>query len=305
MRNRLAVISLIVLVLIVVASNVTGCDTTTRYKLSISCEPAEAGSVRRFGSWDTLHKSYPEGEVVKLEAYGNTGSTCYDLERWSGCVSSNSTVVSITMDSDKAIVAHFRKALSGKVWTEDGSYIADCYVPIILINNPSAVNPTYSQLLSFLKQDRTESNPYTGGCSSAIPCPFDRRDVLDELNREYEEAKAAGIEIDRPSVCSEYAEMLHNNAEKAGIRAGYVMCTDHAMNVFETTDRGLVNIDDTGFVWSFDGIDKLATIGPDGRITLTPLWPEDQAKYVSVDFPTPVYFERIVWWGGLTAECQE
>jgi hypothetical protein len=261
----------ILAVLIVVATTITGCDRTKGYKLSISCMPAEAGSVRRFNSWDTLHKSYVEGEVVKLEAYGGSGSTCYEFERWSGCVSSNSTVVSITMDSDKAIVAHFRKALSGKVWTSDGAYIADALGrAVILLNNPSATNPTYAELLTFLKEDQTESHSYT---------------IV--------------------YVCADFARTLHNNAEKAGIRAGYVLCTDHAMNVFETTDKGLVYIDATGFEWSSDGIDKLATIGPDNRVTVTPLWPVDQAKYTSVDFPEAVYFETIVWWGGLSAECQE
>jgi hypothetical protein len=52
-------------------------------------------------------------------------------------------------------------------------------------------------------------------------------------------------------VCSDFAEMVHNNAEAAGIRAGWVSIKfrgtedGHAINVFETTDRGLVYIDCT------------------------------------------------------------
>lgn len=187
---------------------------------------------------------------------------------------------------------------SGRVWTSDGAYIVDgSDQPIILTDNPSAVNPTYEQLLAFLRKDKTESYPYTGSIFAAIPCPPERWDVLEKLNEDYEQANAEGREYDTPSVCSEYAEMLHNNAEEAGIRAGFVICTDHAMNAFETVDRGLVFIDCTGFVWSFDGIDKIATIDSNGKVTLTPLWPEDSVEYCDVFFGKGVYFEEIVWEG--------
>jgi hypothetical protein len=59
-------------------------------------------------------------------------------------------------------------------------------------------------------------------------------------------------------VCADYAERLHNNAEKAGIRAAYVIVefstnqtfaspfgSSHALNAFRTTDRGLVFVDVT------------------------------------------------------------
>jgi hypothetical protein len=55
-------------------------------------------------------------------------------------------------------------------------------------------------------------------------------------------------------VCADFAEMLHNNAEKAGWRAAYVSIalgsspdypsgSGHALNAFDTTDRGLVFVD--------------------------------------------------------------
>ena len=50
--------------------------------------------------------------------------------------------------------------------------------------------------------------------------------------------------------------MLHNNAEAAGIRAALVgvffegETTGHGLNVFKTTDRGLVYVDCTGGDWS-------------------------------------------------------
>ena len=52
-------------------------------------------------------------------------------------------------------------------------------------------------------------------------------------------------------VCADFAEAIHNNAEAVGIRAGWVSLTfegtseGHALNAFETADRGLVYIDCT------------------------------------------------------------
>ena len=119
----------------------------------------------------------------------------------------------------------------------------DCYYiggdgqDIELINNPDAKNPTWEELKLFLSQDNTEKQPY----------------------------------IEGSFVCADFAEMLHNNAENAGIRAAYVsvefgpegLCTIpsleeflagcrgycsglHACNAFQTIDMGLIFIDDTG-----------------------------------------------------------
>lgn len=95
--------------------------------------------------------------------------------------------------------------------------------PIILTNNPIAKNPSWQQLTTFLKSDRTDQRRYDLGLF----------------------------------VCADFAQMLHNNAEKAGWRAAYVAiqlgpspdnptAAGHALNAFETTDRGLVFIDSTG-----------------------------------------------------------
>lgn len=99
---------------------------------------------------------------------------------------------------------------------------------IELGNNPTAKNPTWNELKSFLLQDNTDKQSY----------------------------------IYPSFVCADFAEMLHNNAERQGIRAAYVLVglsgyTDpynygissnsgHALNAFNTTDMGLVYIDDTG-----------------------------------------------------------
>ncbi len=94
------------------------------------------------------------------------------------------------------------------------------YKPIELVNNPNAVNPSYEELLIFIQEDTTDAKLY-----------------IDTFFWGY--------------VCADYAEDVHNNAEGAGIRAAWVGIEfpgeeiGHALNAFETTDRGLVYIDCT------------------------------------------------------------
>ncbi len=96
-----------------------------------------------------------------------------------------------------------------------------------MINNPDATNPTYAELVAFIKEDITDSKLYVQGLK------------LQE-----------GIIIGR--VCADFAEEVHNNAEAKGIRAAWVGIDlrgnedGHALNAFETTDRGLVYVDSTG-----------------------------------------------------------
>jgi hypothetical protein len=90
--------------------------------------------------------------------------------------------------------------------------------PIELINNLNATDPTYAELIAFIEEDTTDEHHY--------------------FTFSY--------------VCSDFAEDVHNNAEAAGIRAAWVGIDlegddeGHALNAFETTDRGLVYIDCTG-----------------------------------------------------------
>lgn len=101
------------------------------------------------------------------------------------------------------------------VWINDYTYVAsESGRAIELYENPNAKNPTWEQLLSFLRTDNTDKMTY-------VPGYF---------------------------VCVDFAETLHNNAEKSGIRCGLVVLHPilHACNAFETTDRGLVFIDCTG-----------------------------------------------------------
>jgi len=85
-----------------------------------------------------------------------------------------------------------------------------------LINNSYARNPTYQELIDFLNEDKTEKIQY-------IPHKF---------------------------VCADFAQLLHNRAERCGIRAAWVFVdftngVCHACNAFKTIDRGLIFVDCT------------------------------------------------------------
>ena len=87
---------------------------------------------------------------------------------------------------------------------------------VCLVNYKNATDPTWDELISFLESDDTDEQPY----------------------------------IEDSFVCAEFAEMLHNNAEASGIKAAYVgvdfvVGEGHAINTFNTTDKGLVYVDCT------------------------------------------------------------
>ena len=87
-----------------------------------------------------------------------------------------------------------------------------------LIDNHSAQDPTWQQLVNFLNADQTDRREYIMG--------------------EY--------------VCSGFTEDVHNHAEAAGLRCAVVGVTfensdvGHVLNAFNTVDRRLVFIDCTG-----------------------------------------------------------
>ena len=107
-------------------------------------------------------------------------------------------------------------------WGFVASGIQPPSIGVDLVNYGSATNPTWTQLLNFLLNDKTDQKAY-------VP------DVY---------------------VCRHFARDVHNNAETAGIRAAWVSIdfesggAGHALNAFKTTDRGLVFIDCTGQVAS-------------------------------------------------------
>jgi len=90
-----------------------------------------------------------------------------------------------------------------------------------LINNPNATDPTFAELVAFIVRDTTNTNDYVKGGPDGY-------------------------------VCADFAEEVHNNAEAEGIRAAWVSLDfegdieGHALNAFETTDKGLVYVDCTG-----------------------------------------------------------
>ncbi len=87
--------------------------------------------------------------------------------------------------------------------------------PIKLVNNPTATDPSWQQLISFLRADPTDDRTWTEGIF----------------------------------VSGDFANMLHDNAEAAGIRAAWVgvrfegETIGHGLNAFKTTDRGLVYVE--------------------------------------------------------------
>ena len=104
---------------------------------------------------------------------------------------------------------------------------------IILHNNVSAKDPSYEELKTFLRTDLTDSTP------------FDNNSF----------------------VCSDYAEVVHNNAEKYGIRAAFVSVDvyereeGHACNAFNTTDNGLVFVDCTApSLYDLENNDAIVTM---------------------------------------------
>ena len=108
------------------------------------------------------------------------------------------------------------------VFYQGAIMVGACNQYIVLRNNPSAKNPTWDELKAFLKADQTDRQAYIAGTFT----------------------------------CGDFAEILHNNAEAAGIRAAIVAIElkptglaegviRHSLNAFETTDHGMMYIDDT------------------------------------------------------------
>jgi hypothetical protein len=116
---------------------------------------------------------------------------------------------------------------------------------VVLINNKNATNPTYYELVNFLNSDDTEVYDYDL-TSNVSFYNGEAEDNVDLNNIKL--IIDATIFPSPPKICADFAERLHNNAEIAGIRCGYVIVEgiDHAINVFNTKDKGLVFIDDTG-----------------------------------------------------------
>jgi len=114
----------------------------------------------------------------------------------------------------------------------------------MMYNFDNTTNPTYNELINFLKNDYTDTIPYS---------------------EDY--------------VCVDYAVRIHNNAERLGIRTAVVILDfyedndGHALNAFLTTDRGLIFIDCTNS--GIGNSDAIATIEVDETYHLEPLFESD------------------------------
>lgn len=113
---------------------------------------------------------------------------------------------------------------------------------ITLVNYNNAMNTTYAKLVEFIKADKTDQNLYTSRY-----------------------------------VCSDFAEDVHNNAERAGIKAAWVTieftnAPGHVCNAFYTTDKGLVFIDCTGSPRQTGSFDKRVNLTVGKPLTPTSLY---------------------------------
>lgn len=122
---------------------------------------------------------------------------------------------------------------------------------ITLMNNESALDPSYEQLVAFIKKDKTNEILYN--------------------NTSF--------------VCSDAAERVHNNAEKEGYKCAWVyvdftneratlnpetnaLVVGHSCNLFNTTDRGIVAIDCTGGSSSTDNDSSVDLSKWDNEVSL-------------------------------------
>jgi hypothetical protein len=121
---------------------------------------------------------------------------------------------------------------------------------IVLRNNAAAHNPTWAELKAFLEADNTDRHAY-------IPGKY---------------------------TCGDFAETLHNNAEAAGLKAAIVAIElksptmagaiiNHSLDAFDTTDRGIMYIDDTSSTAGYYA-DKLASLKIGDDYICTSIFPQ-------------------------------
>jgi hypothetical protein len=97
-----------------------------------------------------------------------------------------------------------------------------------LTNYNNAKDPTYAELIAFAKSDKTDERSYNANSYN----------------------------------CMNFAQTFHNSCEANGIKAGWTASKgmDHAFNIFQTTDKGIVYIDCTGVPGGKSNQDKEITI---------------------------------------------
>ena len=121
---------------------------------------------------------------------------------------------------------------------------------IVLRNNLNSHKPSWAELKAFLEDDPTDRRAYIAGTYT----------------------------------CGDFAETLHNNAEAAGIRTAIVAIElksptmagailNHSLNAFETTDRGIMYIDDTSSSSGYYA-DKVASLKIGDDYTCVSIFPQ-------------------------------
>ena len=189
--------------------------------LSIVINPTDGGVV----TGDITSRPFSHTQITAIP------NGCYRFNGWTGegINNSNSSSAAVNMGmSGRTITANFKlfciAPCEGHQYWEyldtQPPYYANAFsdAPINLENSVNAVNPTWSQLKAFVQADHTDQKTY----------------------------------IAPLFMCGDFAEQVHNNAEQSGIKAAFVAIefngssAGHALNAFNTTDRGLVYIDCTG-----------------------------------------------------------
>lgn len=167
---------------------------------------------------------------------------------------------------------------SGEVLAGDGCY-DDTGDFIVLINNKNATNPTYTQLVSFLQNDKTDQYPYIT-TNKKLGLDYELAESQVDL-KNIQNIIDGTAQPSNPDVCGDFAERLHNDAEMDGIRCAYVYLSLstglHAIDAFQTTDDGLIYIDDTGIPASTYGPSrcvKTVNLTTDQDYIPTSLFPE-------------------------------
>lgn len=133
-----------------------------------------------------------------------------------------------------------------KIRRNNTYYVGGNGQALVLKNYKTAKNPSYNQLLAFLKVDKTDEIPYTSNF-----------------------------------VCSDFAVRVHNNAEKAGIKMGWCCSKNcnHAWNVVNTTDKGIVYIDCTGVSGGARYQDKILNVKENKQLTGKFLFKDGTVNY--------------------------
>jgi hypothetical protein len=139
--------------------------------------------------------------------------------------------------------------------------------PLALEENQVAQDPTWAQLRQFLLYDDTDEREYLEGAF----------------------------------VCTDFAAMLHDRAEAESIRAAYVSVRfaagpGHALNAFDTVDKGLVFVDCTGQGLSVATPGGIAGGGPSSYDKVAYLSIGSEYGLVSMDKATSFDYEFYEDW---------